>query len=245
MLRFSRFAAMSAVLLAVGCAGTRAPEPEPPPDPWVAANEERLKDRAEHEAEDRKELVRPAPDFWRPETRGLALRLELSLEKTTYRVGEPLRYRLEVQNVGEKEFLLHEDPSFIKTGKLMSRGYRAILTTPGEGEIRLSPPLRLFGGGPLKPADEKYAAMTAAELTAAVKRVESREWTKNKLILHLRSGETIVTRSDDAGGRYRELQTEAAFDRPGKYLLRFIFDETANYAKVHAESPPVAFEVVP
>lgn len=243
----SRLAALAALLLTSGCVGGRAPAPAPAPpsDPWVASNEERLKERAEHEAEDRKELVRPAPDFWRPESRGRALKLTLFLEKTTLRAGEPLRYRLEVQNIGEKEIFLHEDPSFIKTGRLLGAKYLPLLTTPDGVESRLSPPLHLFGHAPLKPAQEEYTAMTAAELTAALKREESRDWTKNKLILNLRPGEAIVTRSDAASGRFRELKTDAGFDRPGKYRLRFVFEETAISAKIRAESPPVAFEVVP
>lgn len=236
---------MAALLLTSGCVGGRGPEPAPPTDPWVAANEERLRDRAEHEAEDRKELVRPASDFWRPESRGRALKLTLFLEKTKLRAGEPLRYRLEVLNIGEQNIFLHEDPSFIKTGRLLGAKYRPLLTTPDGVESQVSPPLRLFGHAPLKPAEEKYAAMTAAELTAALKREESRDWTKNKLILYLRPGETIVTRPDAASGRFRELETDAGFDRPGKYSLRFVFDETAASFAIHAESPPVAFEVVP
>lgn len=245
MLLLPRRAALAALMLTLGCAGGRAPEPAPAPDPWVAANEERLKDRAEHEAEDRKELVRSAPDLWRPESRGRAVKLTLFLEKTTLRAGEPLRYRLEVQNVGEKEVFLHEDPSFIKTGRFLGSEYRPLLTTPDGVESRMLSPIHLFGGGALKPAEEKYTAMTDAELTAAVKRLESRDWTENKLILHLRPGETIVTRPDDAGGRFRELKTSSIFDLPGKYRLRFVFDETATSSKVHAESPSVAFEVVP
>lgn len=245
MIQFPRRAALAALVWTFGCAGGRAPEPAPAPDPWLAANEERLRDQAEHEAEDRKELVRPAPDFWRPESLGRALRLTLFLEKTTLRAGEPLRYRLELQNIGEKEIFLHEDPSFIKTGRFLGTKYRLFLTTPDGVESRASPPLWLFGGGPLKPAEEKYTAMTAAELTAALKREESRDWSKNKLILYLRPGETIITRPDDVGGRFRGLETSPAFDRPGKYRLRFVFEETAMSWKVHAESAPVAFEVVP
>lgn len=245
MLSRSRPAALAAFLLAFGCAGGRAPEPAPPPDPWVVANEERLKDRAEHEAEDRKELVRPAPDFWRPESRGRALKLTLFLEKTTFRAGEPLRYRLEAQNIGEKEIFLYEDPSFIKTGKFLGTEYQPLLKSPDGVESRVSPPLRLFGHAPLKPAEEKYTAMTAAELTAALKREESRDWTKTKLILYLRPGETIVTRPDDAGGHFRELETDAAFDQPGKYSLRFVYDQIALADNVRAESLPVVFEVAP
>lgn len=245
MLHFPRRAALAALMLTLGCAGRRAPAPEPARDPWVVANEENLKDQAEHEGEDRKELVRPVPDFWRPESRGLALKLTLFLEKTTLRADEPLRYRLEVQNVGERDYFLYEDPSFIKTGQLMSHGYRAILTAPGGAESGLSPPLRLFGGGPLKPAEVDFRGMTEAEALATVKQLESREWTKNKLSLHLRPGETIVTRADAAGGSFRELETDPVFDRPGVYRLRFAFDEGTDSDRIHAESPPVAFEVIP
>lgn len=244
MLLFPRRAALAVLMLTFGCAGGRAPEPAPAPDPWVAANEERLKDRAEHEAEDRKELVRPAPDFWRPESRGRALKLTLFLEKTTLRAGESLRYRLEVQNIGEKEVFLHEDPSFIKTGRFLGSEYRPLLTTPDGVESRMSPPIHLFGGGPLKPAEVDYSGMTEAEALAAVKREESRDWTKNKLILHLRPGETIITRPD-AGGRFRELETSPVFDLPGKYRLRFVFHELPVPERIHAESVPVEFEVVP
>lgn len=241
----SRLAALAALLLTSGCVGGRAPAPAPPPDPWVASNEERLKERAEHEAEDRAELVRPAPDFWRPESRGRALKLTLFLEKTTLRAGEPLRYRLEVQNIGEKEIFLHEDPSFIKTGRFLGAKYQPILKTPDGVESRVSPPLWLWGGGPLKPAEVDFRGMTDAEAQVAMRRLESRDWSQNKLILYLRPGETIVTRPNGAGGRHRELKTDAGFDRPGKYSLRFVFDETAASFAVHAESPPVAFEVVP
>ncbi len=244
MLFRSRPAALAALLLTFGCAGGRAPETAPPPDPWVVANEERLKDRAEHEAEDRKELVRPAPDFWRPESRGRALKLTLFLEKKTLRAGESLRYRLEAQNIGEKEIFLHEDPSFIKTGQIMDDEYRPFLTTPDGLETRMSPPFALFSGGPQNPPEVDFTGMTEVKAQAAVKRLESRDWTKNKLILHLRPGETIVTRSDP-GGRFRDLKTGTVFQRPGKYRLRFVFDEIAISAKVRAESPPVAFEVVP
>lgn len=245
MLLFPRRAALAALILTFGCAGRRAPEPAPSPDPWVVANEERLRERAEHEAEDRKELVRPALEFWHPESRGRALKLTLFLEKTALRANEPLRYRLEVQNIGEKEVFLHEDPSFIKTGRLLGADYWPLLTTSDGVESRVSPPLRLFGGGGLKPAAEKYTAMTTAELTAALKREESRDWTESKLILHLRPGETIVTRPDAAGGSYRTLKTDAAFDRPGKYRLRFVFHELPVPERIHAESAPVEFEVVP
>ncbi|MDP3542186.1 MAG: hypothetical protein Q8T11_06900 [Elusimicrobiota bacterium] len=245
MLSRSRPAALAALLLTFGCAGGRAPETAPPPDPWVVANEERLKDQAEHEAEDRKELVRPAPDFWRPESRGRALKLTLFLEKTTLRTGEPLRYRLEAQNIGEKEIFLHEDPSFIKTGKFLGTEYQPLLKTPDGVESKLSPPLWLWGGGPLKPAEVDFRGMTDAEAEVAMKRLESRDWTKNKLILYLRPGETIVTRPDDSGGRFRELKTDAAFDRPGKYSLRFVYDQVALADNVHAESLPVVFEVAP
>lgn len=245
MLLLPRSAALAALILTLGCAGGRAPEPAPAPDPWVVANEERRKDRAEHEAEDRKELVRPAPDLWRPESRGRALRLTLFLEKTTLRADEPLRYRLEVQNIGEKEVFLHEDPSFIKTGRFLGSEYRPLLTTPDGVESRVSPPLRLFGHGPLKPAEVDFRGMTEAEALAVDKRLESRDWTKNKLILYLRPGETIVTRPDDAGGRFRDLETSPVFDQPGKYRLRFVFHELPVPERIHAESAPVEFEVVP
>lgn len=245
MLLRSRPAALAALLLTLGCAGRHAPKPAPSPSAWVAANEERLKDRAEHEEEDRKELVRPASEFWRPESRGRALRLTLFLEKATLRAGEPLRYRLEVQNIGEKEVFLHEDPSFIKTGRFLGSEYQPRLTPLGGVQSRLSAPIHLFGGGPLKPAEEKYTAMTDAELTAAMKREESRDWTKNKLILRLRPGETIVTRPDAAGGGFRELKAAAAFDRPGRYSLHFVFNEIPVPERINAESAPVDFEVVP
>lgn len=246
MLRFSRRAALAAIILTLGCAGRRTPEQAPiPPDPWLTANAEHMKDRAEHEAEDRKELVRPAPEFWRPESRGRALKLMLFLEKTTLRADEPLRYRLEVQNIGEKEVFLDEEPSFIKTGRFLGTEYRPLVTTPDGVESRVLSPLHLFGGGGLKPAKEKYSAMTPAELTVALNREESRAWTDNKLILYLRPGETIVTRPDAAGGRFRELKTDAAFDRPGKYRLRFVFHELPVSERIHAESAPVEFVVAP
>lgn len=245
MLLHPRPAALAALLLTLGCAGRRAPEPAPAPDPWVAANEERLKDRAEHEAEDRKELVRPAPDFWRPESLGRALRLTLFLEKTTLRANEPLRYRLEVQNIGEKEIFLLEEDSFIKTGQILGNEYRPLLTTPGGVESRMPLPIPFSSGGAFNPPEVDYTGMTDAEALAAVKRVESRRWTKYKLSLHLLPGETIVTRADAAGGRFRELKAGIGFTRIGEYRLRFVYDQIAISDRVHAESAPVVFEIIP
>lgn len=245
MSHFPRHAALAALILTLACAGRRAPEPETPSDPWVVANEERLKDQAEHEAEDRKELVRPAPDFWRPERRGQALKLTLFLEKTIVRADEPLRYRLEAQNIGEREIFLQEDESFLKTGKILGNEYQPLLTTPDGVESPMPLSIHLFGGGSLKPAEIDFTGMTEAEVLAAGKRLEGLKRTKYKLSVHLRPGETIVTRADTAGGRFRELKSAAAFDRPGKYTLRFVFDQIALIDKIHAESPPVVFEVVP
>ncbi len=102
------FAAISAVAAGCGHNASRLPDP---PSASVAADA-----WAGEEAADRAELVLPAPYFWRPDTPEAAFKLTLVLEKTTLKVREKIRYRLELQNTGGKDVYILEDPSFIKFG---------------------------------------------------------------------------------------------------------------------------------
>lgn len=179
---------------------------------------------AAEDSADRIELVKPPPDFWRPESPEARLKLTLSAEKAQLRAGEMIRYRLELQNTGGRDVFFSEDPSFVKFG-INHVEFHAYLTGPGQPERPLPPPFSL--GGP-KPSLES---------------IRNRGSTKLELTLH--SGETLISRPDQpAPNRFRDLKTLAVLRHPGRYRLRFVYDRAGD-SRLRAESNVVEFEVVP
>lgn len=217
MPRTTRWALAAILALAAGCnGGSRRPEqPRSPATP---------DSRAAEEAADRAELVLPAPYFWRPATPEAELKLTLVLEKTTLKIREKIRYRLELQNTGGKDVFFSEDPSFIKFGNNRIE-YHAYLTEPGKSEKPLPGPFSL--GGRMLTVDE----------------IRERGPTNLRLTLH--SGETLVSRPDQpASNRFRNLKTLTILRHPGRHRVRFVYDRAGD-ARLRAESNVVEFDVVP
>lgn len=199
---------------------------------------------ATQEASDRAELVLPSPEFWRPESAGRKIKLTLIAEKTTIRAGEKFRYRLEVQNVGEKDIFFHEDPSFIKVGEEAWHGhYRILVKFPDGHESPLRPVTFHFDALP-KPAELNFADMTDTEIDAALEKIDARKRTRKTLELYLHPGETLFTRPDPTlPGSFRDLRIFTDLERPGRYRIRVVYDVKAP-DPLHAESNTIELEVV-
>ena len=71
---------------------------------------------AQVRAEERKELVRPAPKDFKPAPAARKLKMTLVARDKRIRVGQTFWYRLEIQNVGRRELTIHEFLSFLKSG---------------------------------------------------------------------------------------------------------------------------------
>lgn len=73
---------------------------------------------------------------WKPETSGRQLRLELSIADPVIHEGGHIRYRLDIQNIGDQDVTFVEKPSFLKND-LYGNEYKFILTLPDGSEDRL------------------------------------------------------------------------------------------------------------
>ena len=92
----------------------------------------------ELEAEDRKELVTPAPPDFKPEDQGKKLKLTLIPRDAEIHRGEAFWFRLEVQNIGRTPVPLNAEWSFFKIGYGEALEYR-FLVTPPKGVEREEP----------------------------------------------------------------------------------------------------------
>lgn len=229
------------LILVAACSKQALRPPEAPPA--VPTEREEL---AALEASDRQELVTPAPDSWQPESPEAKLKLTLSLENTTIRAGGELRYRLEMQNVGAKDFHFYEEKSFIKIGEWTdSRSYKVMVTFPDGSEGEILPPM--FQLDSLQPEpDVDISRMTKPEADAAMRKHDAQQRVKNDLFLSLHPGETLSTRPDlPAPNRFRALITAYPFKQPGTFRMKIVYDTRSDDMGAFAESNTVEFQVIP
>mgnify|MGYP001615354721 CR=1 FL=1 len=197
----------------------------------------------ELEAEDRKELVTPAPPDFKPEGEERKLKLTLIARDSKIRKGENFWYRLEVQNVGPRAIPFKAKWSFFKVGYGEALNYRFLVTPPGG--VELDPPIRFMlsmGRAYLDPFVPGGAKMSVAERAEAARKIADdiprKEARGFGLLVNLSSGETLRTRSWeylDQGRAYRRLrQGEDPFPAtPGEFrelaLASFKFDKVGTY----------------
>lgn len=93
------------------------------------------------EAINQQTMVRPAPADFKPSEREREIRLSISLEKRTIRPGEPLRYHLELTNVGRSTITYLEGrPSIFKYGSLSNSDTIAFYVMEPDGQkLKLEP----------------------------------------------------------------------------------------------------------
>jgi hypothetical protein len=184
------------------------------------------------EAKDRRELVLPPPPGWKPENVRRKIELTLIPENTVIHVGQKIRYQLKIKNVGrESLYFVGSYPNFIKDGELDSiRGFGFRVTPPGDKEKvlanRYMPDISALVSH--EPEIHEYHfpdTMTAAEKNAAFERLQVEEKAKAELSVELKSGETLITRPNPVSpDKFRDLNVEFSFDRPGTYRLKAVYD---------------------
>ncbi|MFA6317914.1 MAG: hypothetical protein WC943_10885, partial [Elusimicrobiota bacterium] len=202
---------------------------------------------SQREAEDRAELVRPAPKDFKPEGRR-KIRLVLIPKQRRLKTGENFWYRLELQNVGKEPILFDDRPSFWKIGNRFMPCHFYI-TPPDGKEVRgnlvedfmdsREKTIVLPDHLTTDEARRKYAAEIVKE-----------EGNRRSRLLHLhvnlQPGETLVTRAWRFGtfdeqyertkagehphppisGDFRELALEnLAFDQPGTYKVKATYED--------------------
>ncbi|TPW22110.1 MAG: hypothetical protein FD126_16 [Elusimicrobia bacterium] len=212
---------------------------------------------------DRRELVLPAPEGFRPEPVDRKLKLTLRLRENRIRRGGKLWYRLELQNIGRKPCRYIEFDTFFK-GHLHQMGeeFNFILTAPDGSTQKLDFTFRLISGTGLEtevrfPGQEKW---TAAESKENLSKINYYCRGFDSISIELLPGETLYSRpwrKDDCveqffrtrGGEvpaepapleFRALSTDYDFRTPGRYRLRLVWDELGGLkwlAEMSREGP--------
>lgn len=212
---------------------------------WLA-DEELRPAREKKAAEDKSELVRPAPINYKPEDADRRIRLRLVPQKEMMRNGESFWYRLELQNVGRKPIHWHENSSFFKHGRLSNSplGFKFIVRQPDGKVWVLTPPIDLPLLGEYRKGFSFPSGTTEDEKARLFKRMAGMA-NINELSITLQPGETLISRPwaardpkqadamfargedpDSAiPGLYRELPSFFKFDQKGTYRIKVAFDD--------------------
>lgn len=170
----------------------------------------------------RVELIIPAPADFKSANPARQIRLRLKLERSSVRIGETIRYRLELVNEGSKPYVYAEDtPSFFKTGRMSDR-VQLILTEPDGKKIDLRPP---YPGGSLGGSEIRFPGdWSNARKEEWINSQKLRAKVAGYLYARLEPGEALRTRGDGPEDGYRTLRTRHALKVPGTYELRAILD---------------------
>jgi hypothetical protein len=196
----------------------------------------------------RKTMVVSAPPDFTPKDADRKVQLRIVLEKSKIRVGERLRFRLEMTNIGRKELLYRESRSslFVKNASLHN-SYDMLfrLTDPRGKRIEmLSAPI---------PSDFNGARKSEIEyLPNGMPENEKEKWLIETNALgqahatfkvKLLPGETLHSIGDDDSPieNFRTLFSESEFDKPGVYHLQVELDDrpkplSEGYVKALIES---------
>lgn len=187
------------------------------------------------EAIDRKSYVRPAPPGFKPKRAGRKIKMALFLENKVFRVLRddehwldrgPLRYRVEIQNVGRETIFWTERHSFIKTGYLGGGKFTFYAITPRgkqiELEWRLRNPLASDVGSEPFPIPG-FDRLPDAEKGKAAKAYVDELNAQLELSVHLHPGETLVSRHFLEPEPFMYFYTNYKFAPPGVYGIKVVF----------------------
>ena len=207
------------------------------------------------ERNDRRELVLPAPEGFRP-VEGKRAQLRLVIKDRRLRRSDLPQIRLELQNIGSEPYVFSETPSFFKEEGQFDQGrFKFHLTGPDGHKRELFPLVKLVTAGfdeisiPPDLLREKGSDSLVQELNsfAAARR---------SLSVRLLPGETLYSRQRrnldlirefrlTRGGAvppnpapldFRPLRFEGGFTRPGSHFLEVSWEPAA--------SEPVREEVI-
>lgn len=190
---------------------------------------------------DRKELVVPAPKNFRPSAAVRKIELRLTLEKERVRVGESLRYRLEIINLGSEPFDYLEQPSFFKSGRMPHDRINLIMRIPDGSTSTLRSP---YGRTSSLGGDEIEFPSGTSESQKARKMILMQRDANaaSMLFVTLAPGESLKSRGDGSKGGFRRLLTRDKIKVPGTYELHAEFD---GLFKPGLRSNSVRFTIAP
>jgi hypothetical protein len=190
---------------------------------------------------DRKLYVSPAPKEFKPLGKGPIMELKLSLESKKISREAPIRYRLEITNMGSDPLVFGElTQSFFKTGRLPSDRITMSIKDPsGHTGSILSP----F----VKQSDsvreiQLPSGLTDGERAKMIASMKRKSASASTLIQTLAPGETLHTRGDEGTDGFRTLNTTYRFRALGTYELHVAFDELV---KTERDSNHVRIEITP
>lgn len=203
---------------------------------------------------DRRLMVRPAPQGFKPKAEGQELEVRLIPEAARIKLDTPLRIRLEVQNVGTKTWFFMDEHSLLKSRASSDNDSRhwKFYATDVDGKR-----LRLFGAlGAGSFVEAQVMEPAAAE--RLVERVRAFRYME----IDLAPGETIlsVRRASDVADdwvpkeedRFVEVANRHEFKKPGVYEIqtehraRSFNPETRGFDPERTfRAAPIRIEVVP
>lgn len=191
--------------------------------------------RAKLDERDRREYYRPAPPDFKPEDVARKLKLTLVPESRMLRKGKPFRYRVEVQNVGNKPVYFSEYKSFIKTGKIEFERwakYKFYMTDP-DGHKRVIEPSLTYRASSPPGSDWVSKPMTREEADKFEKVLALQTFEEMEgfnLSMNLQPGDALVSKayySKEIAG-FRDLGINGVdykLDKPGTYRFQVVYDD--------------------
>lgn len=173
---------------------------------------------------DRRTMVIAARDDFRPENVARKIRLKLLIEKNKIKVGENLRFRLELTNIGREPLDYQEnEPSIFKWGSLLDsmRTIAFILKDARNQRLELVPSARHGRTEALEYDREPIKSENEVRDGAARGAAGSRF--KVKLL----PGETLrsLGDGDTAQEPFRTLLAEEGYEVPGVYRIQVTLDD--------------------
>lgn len=185
------------------------------------------------EAKNRAEFVIPAPAGFMPDNAARKIRLML-YAPATIKLGEPFRYRLELQNAAKEPLAppwLGRD-FFKRDGDDLSR-FTFFFRGPDGKEKKMGLPMPTHGIGEVVYIPE-LKGKSDAEVEEFLERQKELAEVADSLNLTLAPGESLATRPDNPRDRFRASRSrDRKFDKPGRYQVRVVYDD-------FPEGPPKA-----
>ena len=220
-----------------GCRDKEAPPKQTPTVPSARFIEGRKKWLAQI-AHDSPEFILPAPKDFKPESASKKLSLRILLEKPAIRRGQPLRYRLELQNLGRKSILLSEhNSSFIKSGVFSWPSRFHCYVTPPDTKTR---PVRTLLAGAADAVEipvPNARFMTQGQAEETLNEMNERARQERELSVDIQPGETLVTQSEPKGSGFRDLKSDPGLLKsPGKYSIHCAYEDPAPSVPTKKES---------
>lgn len=180
----------------------------------------------------RRTMVKPAPADFKPEPVARKVRLRMTLEKQKIRVGEPLRFRLEMTNVGREtiDYFEHRSSVFVKDGGMIDSLTIHFYLADGRKERRKLLPRSFPRPYPDRAASEVEgppSGLSKKEMEKWFVETNAMGQAHATFKVKLLPGETLHSVGDDDSPveNFKTLDTQETFNEPGTYQLHVELDD--------------------